>query len=78
MGKYQNSVCLNNYLHDYEQITTYPNGIYERCARCHDKQFFPWDVSNTKYISHHLRSAIQPTDERYAREYPNSKHIIHG
>ena len=76
MNKYQKSECRNHYLHDYQQKVTYATGVYEQCTRCGDKQFFHWETPNAKYLAFNIRSAIQPFDSRYAREYPLSSHLI--
>lgn len=68
--RYQNSVCKNNYLHDYRQTRIFSNGVEERCTRCKHAIFFPYNVPNHVYLSHHIRSAIQPSDPLYYREYP--------
>ncbi len=70
-ARYQNSNCLNGYLHDYRQVKPFPKGVLERCSRCKDQQFFPYNVANHVYLSYHLRQALQPNDPLFKREYPN-------
>lgn len=69
MDKYQHSHCLNGYLHNYVFVREYPKGFLERCKRCKKTIFFPLDVPNYVYLSHHIRSAIQQDDPRFIREY---------
>ncbi len=72
-NRYQNSECKNGYLHDYLSVREYPKGVLERCTRCGKQMFFPHQVPNHVYISHHIKSALQPYDPRFKREYPNFK-----
>jgi hypothetical protein len=70
--RYQNSECRGGYLHKYRIINEYNGGLVERCERCGDKQFFPSNTPNYKYLSYHIRQALQVDDPRFLREYPNN------
>ncbi len=70
MNKYQNSECKKiGWLHDYQIVEVQQKGVLERCSRCGDRQFFPHDTPNFKYLEYHIRSALQKNDKRYAKEY---------
>lgn len=71
-GKYQNSVCRRGILHDYIQFKQTPLGYLERCRKCGDKKHFPLEMPNHIYLSYHIRSALQPTDPLFFREYPTA------
>ncbi len=71
--RYQNSVCRNNYLHDFRLVRETDRGYLERCLRCGKQIHFPADVPNPVYLSYHIRSAIQPSEPLYAHEYPNQQ-----
>lgn len=70
--RYQNSNCRNGYLHDFLQVQETSQGFVERCRRCGKQMHFPANVSNHYYLSYHIRSALQPTDPLFFREYPNA------
>jgi hypothetical protein len=65
-----NSECkIKGWMHDFRIIKTYPDGVLERCTRCKEKHYFKNNVSNTHYLSYHLRATLQPWDKRYKKEY---------
>lgn len=70
--RYQNSLCKENYLHDFRQTQHTTKGIVERCTRCGTQMCFPTNVPNHIYLSYHVRSALQPNDPLFFREYPNA------
>jgi hypothetical protein len=72
LNRYKNSVCRNNYLHDFRQVGETTSGILERCIRCGKKVHFPMNISNHVYLSYHVRSALQPGEPLYEREYPDN------
>lgn len=74
-GHYQNSLCGSSglWLHDFRFIRETPEGILERCTRCKKQMHFPHNVSNAYYLSWHIRSALQPSDPRFRKEFPNFK-----
>lgn len=70
--RYQNSKCRNNYLHDFRQVEETTKGFLERCTRCGKQMHFPGNVPNHVYLSYHIRSALQPADPLFFREYPKA------
>lgn len=70
-SRYQKSHCKNGYLHDFVQVDQTATGYVERCTRCGIQMHFPLDTPNAVYLSYHLRSALQPNDVLFLREYPN-------
>lgn len=66
---YQRSNCKEGWLHKYVIISVVKGGLYERCERCGNKQYFPSNTPNWKYMEYHIRQALQPKDVQYAREY---------
>ena len=70
--RYQNSVCKENFLHDFIQVKQTRHGYLERCSRCGKQIHFPLDVPNHVYLSYHIRSALQTHDPLFFREYPNA------
>lgn len=69
MNRFQNSECKNGYLHDYLLVAESSKGVLEQCYKCKKRMFFPHDVPNHVYLSHHIRSALQMRDPRFEREY---------
>lgn len=70
--RYQKSECRNNYLHDFRQVQRTHVGYLERCTRCGKQMHFPLNVPNHIYLAYHIRSALQPSDKLFFREYPNA------
>ena len=68
-NRYKNSICKNNYLHDFRQIQETSTGFLERCTRCGKQVHFPQNISNHVYLSYHIRSALQVGEPLYNREY---------
>lgn len=71
-NRYRNSICRNNYLHDFRQVAETDVGILERCLRCGKQMHFPMTISNHVYLSYHIRSALQPGEPLFNHEYPNA------
>lgn len=67
--RYKNSICRNNYLHNYVKVADTPRGFVERCKRCGKQIHVPYDMPNDAYISHHIRQFIQPNEPLYKHEY---------
>lgn len=67
--RYQNSICRNNYLHDFRQVKETEVGFLERCLRCGTQMHFPANIPNHIYLSYHIRSALQVNDPLYEHEY---------
>lgn len=73
MDKYQQSSCkVRGWLHDYKILEEIRGGLKERCTRCGDIQFFLAGISNYKYLSFHIKQALQPHMPEFKHEYPNS------
>lgn len=70
--RYQKSNCKEGYLHKYIILSQPKGGLFERCERCGDKQFFPSDTPNHIYLQYHMRQALQVNDPLFFREYPNA------
>lgn len=72
------SYCKDGkWLHNFELIAQYYNGVYEQCSRCHKKMFFRVDQDgrpiNRIYLNYHVRQVLYPQHRRFLAEYPNSK-----
>lgn len=67
--RYQNSICRNNYLHDFRQVKETRAGFLERCIRCGKQIHFPGNTPNHVYLSYHIKSALQPGEPLYEHEY---------
>jgi len=64
------------WLHNFQIIAQSPDGVLERCDKCHKKVFFKvigGRVNNRKYISHHERQALNPAHRLFRKEYPHVK-----
>lgn len=59
-------------LHNYQFLYQIPKGTIEKCINtyCGEKQFFPNEVPNDVYLSHHIRSALQVADALFKVNYP--------
>lgn len=57
------------WLHEYRIARTYPKGVLEVCMKCRKATFFRYDIPNHLYLFSHLRSALQPYQSRYYKEY---------
>lgn len=70
------SECRNGWLHRFNIVAEYPEGVQERCEICGKKVFFRvinGKSNNTDYISYHMRQCLVPQHRAWKREYPNSK-----
>jgi hypothetical protein len=78
--KFDDSRCKASWLHKFEIIGQYYNGVMERCERCSKKKFFRVDdtgrTNNRIYLSYHIRQALYPSHRLFAHEYPDSRLII--
>jgi hypothetical protein len=72
-NRYRNSICRNNYLHDFRQVKETDTGYLERCVRCGKQMHFPANISNHAYLSYHIRSALQPGEPLYEHEYAKKR-----
>lgn len=69
---FANSYCRNKWLHRFNLIKEFAEGVQERCEICGLKVFFrviDGDSSNKKYISYHLRQVLPPQHRYFAKEY---------
>lgn len=69
---WQNSQCLNSYLHRFEIKEEYTEGILEVCLICRTKKFFriiEGKVNNQTYMSYHIREALPSIHPLFSREY---------
>lgn len=58
---WQQSKCLNSYLHRFKIEKEYVDGVLEVCEICHKSKFFKivdGKVDGNAYMSWHLRSAL--------------------
>ncbi len=58
---WQNSQCHKRYLHRFDIVKEFPNGVVEVCQICHLKKFFKivgGQVERNVYMSWHLRLAL--------------------
>jgi hypothetical protein len=69
---WQNSECLNQYLHRFSIQEEYDDGVLEACEICGITKFFriiEGKVDNVEYMSYHLRQALPPEHEYYDHEH---------
>lgn len=57
------------WLHDFRITRNFPDGVEERCERCHMLKFFRTDTPNADYLSWHLRATLQLNDSRFPFEF---------
>lgn len=70
MKKLQNSKCrIPGYFHDFRIILNFPEGSLEGCVRCKKRVFFKNNVTNSHYLSYHIRSTLQRDNPRFNKEY---------
>lgn len=68
---FQNSECLNRYLHRFEIKEEYPEGVLEVCEICHMSKFFKLidgKLNNQEYMSYHIHNALPPFHPMYERD----------
>ncbi len=68
---WQNSLCVNQYLHRFEIKEEYPQGVKEVCTICGLFKFFriiEGKLSNAEYMSYHLRQSLPPFHPYYYHE----------
>ena len=67
-----NSECLDTWLHRFNLVNQYLDGVLERCEICSEEVFFPivnGRVDNTDYISYHARQALPSNHPQFTHEY---------
>jgi len=70
---WQNSKCVNSYLHRFSIKEEYPEGVKEVCEICGMSKFFrliEGKLNNQEYMSYHIRQALPQFHPLYQREYP--------
>lgn len=70
-----NSECLDAWLHRFQIIQAYEQGILERCEICHLEVFFPvvnGSIDNLEYLSYHARQALMPQHPYFKHEYEHT------
>lgn len=69
---FQNSKCLNRYLHRFEIKEENETAVLEVCEVCRTRKVFPvldGQINANHYMSYHCRLALQPDHPLYEREY---------
>lgn len=72
---FKNSICQNEYLHRFNLIEQYPEGVLEVCEICGIDKFFSiidGRVDNFEYMSFHMRQALFPQHPYYTHEHETS------
>ena len=65
----QRSKCANGYLHRYEIIGAFKEGVIEQCLICKDKKYFRENIPNYLYLFYHQRSALPKEHNFFNNEY---------
>jgi hypothetical protein len=71
---WQKSICKGPWLHRFVLVGGTDRAIKEVCQVCHLAKFFVTRLGrsdNREYLAWHLRSALQPRNARFRKEYPN-------
>ncbi len=69
------SECAGPWLHRWRIGRQWRDCVEETCDICHEQIFTKvrdGRINNYEYISTHLRSSLQPSHPRFAKEYPSS------
>jgi hypothetical protein len=69
---FQNSKCKNSYLHRFEIVEEFDNGVLEICPICFKRKFFKLienKVDNQFYMSYHIKSILPPQHPFYERQH---------
>lgn len=69
---WQKSMCRGGYLHRYEILQQFSDGVVEVCEICGDRKFFKMiagQTDNLRYISYHLRQALPMNHNQFKKEY---------
>lgn len=68
---FQNSRCLNSYLHSFDIVEEYEDGVLEVCQICKIKKFFKvidGKLNNADYMSWHFKNVLPPNHPMYYHE----------
>lgn len=73
--EWENSQCVDVWLHRYGTIKQSPLGIGEICQICGDEQYFATTETgkfdNLNYLSYNLRRALTKSHPLFIHEYGN-------
>lgn len=67
-----NSECVDSWLHRFELVGAYEQGVLERCSICNQEEFFSVSdgrIDNVEYLSYHARQALMKQHPYFNREY---------
>jgi len=76
---YRESMCQNEYLHRFNIVAEYPEGVLEVCEICGLDKFFriiDGKIDNYEYMDWHLRQALPPQHDHYVHEHPEATGIL--
>lgn len=68
---WQNSMCKNSYLHRFNIVEQYEEGVLEVCEICFKRKFFKvldGKVDNVEYMSFHLKQSLPAHHPLYERQ----------
>ena len=71
---WNNSKCVNGWLHRFKIIDQHWEGVTEVCEICGKKKFFEvvnGRTDNNVYIAYHNRQCLNPLHNLFKREFPN-------
>lgn len=66
------SKCLGSWLHRFNIVEEFDNGVMEVCEICHRKKFFKLidgKVDNLNYMDWHIRQALPSQHPIYSHEH---------
>ena len=69
---WRKSLCQNQYLHRFNIVEEYPDGVVEECEICHKHIFskiIDGKVNNLLYMDWHIRQALPSFHPYYYHEY---------
>lgn len=69
---FSKSFCKGTYLHKYEIIRQYQQGILEMCDRCGKEVFFrviDGNIDNNNYLNYHMRQVLPKNHPLFPHEY---------
>ena len=76
---FENSLCLNSYLHRFEIKEEYDNGVLEVCSICYKRKFFKLldgRLNNKEYMSWHIKSALPQSHPFYEHQYTKPLEVL--
>lgn len=69
---FQHSLCLNKFLHTFDIVEEYPDGVVEVCQRCKKKKFFKViddKLNNADYMSWHFGHILPQNHPFYYHQF---------